>query len=145
MMTERFIYPFWARIYSAWWFLGLSLLLFIANQLWIKSESFLVGYLIIMCLMAIQYYFTEYHATYDPISISSSGLSFHTKDADIIVSWESLKNIRSFPTASFQPAQWSQAMLSSGILITTVEEQEFVIYSKLNNYKKALYEITKNT
>lgn len=145
MMTERFNYPFWAKVYSLWWFLGLSLILFIANQLWIKPESFLVGYLIVICLMAIQYCLTEYRAIYDPISVNSSGLSFHTKDAEIIVSWESVISIKPFPTASFQPAQWSQAMLSSGILITTVEEQEFVIYSKLNKYKKVLYEITKNT
>ena len=131
-------------MYTVWVILLALVLLIFLDMVWLTT-SYIEGYALILVALAVQYFITERHAKYWSVTVDDRGLLFHEGGIDHRVSWESINLIKAFPTASFQPVQWSQAVFSSGSMIYTEQGQEFVVYKKLRGYKELLDECQRNT
>ena len=140
-----YCYPFWARIYTFWWFLVFSAFFYLGDLYWIKSEAFYLGYGLIVVIFVVQYFVTEHRAKYWPVSVNLLGLCFYEREVEHQIKWSSIVQIRKFPTINFMPPEWSEAMFSSGIIIRDSEKGCFVVYRKINGFEEILKNITRQT
>lgn len=141
---NEFTYPAWAKIYTVWMTLIVAIALLILDMVWIHSPH-PEAYLWILLLVVIQYFFTEFRAPYWPICISDEGLVFRNGKTKYSVRWCEIDSITEFPTKDYQPYQWSESIFSSGMIITTKEQKEFVIYKKIAGYESILEKCNENT
>lgn len=141
---NHYKYPIWAKIYTLWMVLLAFGLLAVLDVVWIKSEH-PQGYLLFVLIVILQYFYTEYRARYWPVSVVPAGMQFYARNSTIFVPWESIVSIKSFPSADYQPAQWSQAIFSSGSIISTIEGREYVIYAKIRGYTELIRKCRENT
>lgn len=131
-------------MYTVWVMLFTLVLLLILDMVWLNA-SYIEGYALIFVALAAQYFITERRAKYWSVTVDDIGLLFHEGDIDHRVSWESINLIKAFPTASFKPVPWTQAVFSSGSIVYTEQGQDFVVYKKLRGYEELLDECQRNT
>ena len=124
---------------------GIVLVLFFVGEAPSSEELFQQlarGAVILLVVMLTQYFITERNAKYWPLSVSSSGLTFHAGPSSHEVSWNNIKSIEAFPSPNEKaPKEWSQALFSRGTMIYTFDGKRFVIYKKIGGYNSLLNKI----
>jgi hypothetical protein len=133
------------KFYTIWWICAVILISFLITTFLDVAAKPSTVYAIFIGIVITQFFIAEFRAKYWPVTLSDSGISFHSKSSIAKLDWSDIESIQSFPTKEYQPTEWHQSMYSSGIMIKSVNGDYLAIYSKIKNFKTLENAINQNT